>query len=106
MVASLTRTSKSWAWVLIPRNMVMAMAPINSSVRAALCDLGRRKACTPLAMASVPVSALAPEAKARSSRNSETPPANGSSAPEEIAFGQASPRQRVNPTPRVSSTIR
>ena len=50
----------------MPMNSVTAMAPIATSVRCALVILGRRNACTPLAMASTPVSAEQPDAKARS----------------------------------------
>ena len=54
----------------------MARTPaITSSVAAAFFDSGGLNAGTPVAMASVPVSATAPDAKARRSRNSETAPA-------------------------------
>ena len=45
------------------------------SVRAALRACGRRNALTPFAIASTPVSAVEPEAKARSSTNSPIAPA-------------------------------
>ena len=52
----------------MPTNMVTAMAPIATSVRAALRLLGLRNDGTPLLIASTPVSAVQPEAKARSAR--------------------------------------
>ena len=42
----------------------MPIAPISSSVDAAFFDCGRRNACTPSAIASTPVSAVAPEENA------------------------------------------
>ncbi len=49
--------------------MVIASAPSMARVAAALALCGRRKAGTPLLIASTPVSAAHPEEKARSSRN-------------------------------------
>ena len=57
----------------MPMKSVTATAPIATSVRCALVILGRRNACTPLAMASTPVSAEQPEANERST--SRTMPA-------------------------------
>ncbi len=59
----------------MPQNMVTAIAPISSSVVAALRDFGLRKAGTPLEIASTPVSAAQPEEKARSSRKTRAKPA-------------------------------
>ena len=50
--------------------IVIAIAPSRSSVVAAFLLFGRRKAGTPLEIASTPVSAAQPEEKARASRNS------------------------------------
>ncbi len=62
--------SAMWTWLtsastVIPTNMVTARNAIPSSVRAALRLLGRRNAGTPLLIASTPVSAVQPLAKAR-----------------------------------------
>jgi hypothetical protein len=51
-----------------------AAAPISASVVAALRLLGLRNAGTPLAMASTPVSAVHPAAKARSTKNTRRGP--------------------------------
>ena len=56
------------ARVTIDSSIVIEMAPMSSSVVAALLLLGFRKAGTPLLIASTPVSAAQPEEKARSSR--------------------------------------
>ena len=53
----------------MPRNIVIAIAPMIASVAAAFFACGRRNAGTPSAIASTPVSAVAPEENARSSRN-------------------------------------
>lgn len=53
------------ASAVIPANMVTESRPIAARVLAALRLLGRRKAGTPLLIASTPVSAVHPEAKAR-----------------------------------------
>ena len=56
--------------------MATAIRPSMSSVVAAFLLLGLRKAGTPLLIASTPVSAVHPEEKARSSRNSSATPVN------------------------------
>src|SRR5688572_16614802 len=53
-----------WARKLIPRNIETEMAPMTARVLAAFLALGRRKAGTPLEMASTPVSAVEPEENA------------------------------------------
>ena len=53
---------------------VIARTPRMPSVRAAFRDCGRRNALTPFAIASTPVSAVEPEAKARSSTKSPIVP--------------------------------
>ena len=53
-----------------------AIRPIHMSVLAALRACGRRNAGTPFEIASTPVSALQPEANARSSTTIPTPPAS------------------------------
>ena len=59
----------------MPRNIVIAMAPMIASVVAALCACGRLNAGTPLEIASTPVSAVAPDENALRSTNSPTAPA-------------------------------
>src|SRR5215469_2131108 len=51
-----------------PRNIVIATTPRTPSVRAAFFACGRLNAPTPFAIASTPVSALAPDANAFSTR--------------------------------------
>jgi hypothetical protein len=60
---------------------VIEIRPSSSSVVAALRDLGRWKAGTPLEIASTPVSAAHPEENARASRVSSPIVVNGSSQP-------------------------
>ena len=54
----------------MPPNSTTAMTPIIASVVAALRALGRSKDGTPLLIASTPVSAVQPEANARTTSNS------------------------------------
>ena len=58
----------------MPTNIVTASAPIATRVRAALRDLGARKAGTPLLMASTPVRAVHPDENALSARKSSASP--------------------------------
>jgi hypothetical protein len=51
----------------MPMNSVIAMKPIATIVLAAFFDSGGLKAFTPLLMASIPVRAVQPPEKARSS---------------------------------------
>ena len=74
------------------------------SVRAAFRACGRRKALTPFAIASTPVSAVEPEAKARSSTKSPiapTPTVIGSGA----TAGPHSPSAQRAPPTRTSASI-
>src|SRR6266571_58436 len=57
-----------------PMNSEIAIAPMTSSVRAAFLPGGGRNALTPFEIASTPVRAAAPDAKARSTTNSPTAP--------------------------------
>ncbi len=50
-----------------PMNSTIAMPPMSTRVCWAFLIFGRRNACTPFAIASTPVSAEQPDAKARSS---------------------------------------
>ena len=52
----------------MPANIVVASTPIATSVPAALRLLGSLNAGTPLEIASTPVSAVQPDANARSAR--------------------------------------
>ena len=61
-------TPSRMARKVTPTNIVTAMTPISASVVAALRDLGVRNAGTPLLIASTPVSAVQPDANARSPR--------------------------------------
>ena len=60
---------------MTPANIVAAMPPISASVVAAFLLFGGRNAGTPLAIASTPVSAVQPEAKARSAKKISARPA-------------------------------
>ena len=55
-------------------NSVIAMAPSNASVVAALRDFGLRNAGTPLLIASTPVSAALPDENARATRKTNAKP--------------------------------
>ena len=87
-----------------PMKKVIARTPRMPSVRAALRAWGRRNALTPLAIASTPVRAVDPEAKARMSTKSPiapTPTGIGSGA----TVGPHSPSaQRAAPA-RTSASI-
>ncbi len=65
----------------MPASMAEAITPSSSSVVAAFLLLGFWKFGTPLLMASMPVSAAAPEEKARSSRKAPASPTSPSSKP-------------------------
>ena len=80
------------------------MAPMMANVAAALRDCGRRNAGTPSAIASTPVSAVAPDEKARSRRNTVIPVSACTSRLAVAATGQP-PRHRAKPTTRVKATI-
>ncbi len=61
-----------------PRKRLIAIVPRTASVRAAFADWGRLNALTPLAIASTPVNADAPDEKARSStKHTDRPGARG-----------------------------
>ena len=63
-----TCTWLAMARAVMPANMVIARTPMMASVAAALRLFGGRKEGTPLLTASTPVSAVQPEANARSPR--------------------------------------
>ena len=62
------------ASAVIATNMVTAIPPSSASVVAAFLLLGFWNAGTPLLIASTPVSAVQPEANARSSRKTSAKP--------------------------------
>ncbi len=68
------RTCAIMARAVMPPNMATAMPPSRASVVAAFLLLGFLNAGTPLLIASTPVSAVQPEEKARSSRNTSAKP--------------------------------
>ena len=88
----------------MPRNIVMLMTPSVASVAAAFFDCGRRNAWTPSAIASTPVSAVAPDANARSRTNRLSACTTGSSRSAEAATGHP-PMQRTAPTASVRKTM-
>jgi hypothetical protein len=57
-----------------PQNSAARIVPVQVSTVAACLASGGRKAGTPFEMASTPDSAIAPDEKARISRNSDAPP--------------------------------
>ncbi len=71
--------SVTFTWVVrasqvIPANMSIEIAPSRNSVVAAFFDFGLRKAGTPLATASMPVSAVVPEENARATSRASAAP--------------------------------
>src|SRR5947207_13821313 len=90
-----------------PRKSTMAMPPRTARVVAAFLPCGRRKALTPFAIASTPVSAVEPEENARSTTNAVTAPVPAASGCGTTAcghdpvahFAQPTPsRQKIEPT--------
>jgi hypothetical protein len=67
-VFSVIRTLAINASAVMPPNITIAVMPIAARVRAAFSLLGGLNAGTPLEIASTPVSAVQPEANARSAR--------------------------------------
>jgi hypothetical protein len=88
----------------MPMNMVTVMNPIIESVAAAFRDCGRRKACTPLEIASTPVSAVEPEEKARRMRNKLMPAVASRWSSAVAACGQSA-RHRANPVASIRDTM-
>jgi hypothetical protein len=62
------------ARIVMPTNIVIAKAPMIASVAAALRLFGGSKAGTPFDTASTPVSAVQPDANARSARKTVNSP--------------------------------
>jgi len=91
------------AKMLVPAKMAMHVAAIQSSVVDAFRDCGARKAGTPLLMASIPVKAAQPEAKARTSRSSVTPCKAGGGG---VTWaGAPCKTRRTSPITTISSTV-
>src|SRR5215471_4733427 len=86
-----------------PRNIVIATTPRTPSVRAAFFACGRLKALTPFAIASTPVSALAPDAKALSTRKIVRVPTPAGSGFGVWAIVQVPTAHFVTPTPIITS---
>ena len=78
---------------------MIAIAPRTASVVAAFLPCGFRKALTPFAIASTPVSAVEPDANARSSTNSVTPPAPAAIRSGTTACGGSPRIVLTRPTP-------
>ena len=87
----------------MPKNSEPRMAPIHTSVVAALRASGLRNAGTPLETASMPVRATAPEENARMSMNSDDagvqcaplPPVSSASASSWPGISPRSPKERL-----------
>ncbi len=80
------------------------MTPMIPSVVAAFRGCGRRNACTPSAMASTPVRAVAPEENARRIRNSDSACVSSSGRCALSACGQP-PMQLAAPATSVAAII-
>ena len=86
--------------------IVIATTPSTPSVRAAFFDCGCRNALTPFAIDSTPVSALAPEANAFSTRKIVTAPTPAGIAFGVTACGQPLTAHFVTPVPTAISMAR
>ena len=82
-----------------PRKRLIAIVPRTASVRAAFADWGRLNAFTPLAIASTPVNADAPDENARSRTRTPTAPAPAASGFGATACGHVPTVQRAIPVP-------
>ena len=82
-----------------PTNIAIAIPPRTASVVAALRPCGRRKAFTPFAIASTPVSAVDPDANARSTTKAVTAPVPAARRSGTTACGHPDAAQRATPVP-------
>src|SRR5437763_8127485 len=82
-----------------PTNSAIAITPRAARVFAAFSPCGCRKALTPFAIASTPVSAVEPEANARRRTKSVTAPAPAGRECGTVAVGQEPAAQRTTPVP-------
>ena len=86
-----------------PTKIVIATTPSTPSVFAAFFDCGWRNALTPFAIDSTPVSALAPDANAFSTRKSVTAATPGGIACGATARGHVLTAHFVTPAPTATS---
>ena len=86
-----------------PTKIVIATTPSTPSVRAAFFDCGCLKALTPLAIDSTPVSALAPDANAFSTRKIVTASTPGGIGCGVTARGHSLTAHFVTPAPTAIS---
>ncbi len=84
-------TPKPDATNVMPTKRMARSPAMTINVRPALRDSGGWKAGTPVAMASVPVSATAPEAKARTTRSTSARPSSWSAPDSRAGGGRLSP---------------
>src|SRR5207253_4327099 len=82
-----------------PTKSAIAITPRAARVFAAFSPCGCRKALTPFAIASTPVSAVEPEAKARRRTKRVTAPAPAGRGCGTVAVGQEPAAQRTTPVP-------
>src|SRR5262245_28083063 len=86
-----------------PTKSVIAIKPIARSVRAAFLPGGGRNALTPFELASTPVSAEAPEAKACSRTKMPTAPAPAAIGSGACTVGHSPVAQRPTPVPTITN---
>ena len=98
--SSVIRTCSICESAVMPRNIATDMPPITASVVAAFLACGRRNAGTPSAMASTPVSAVAPDENALAIRNSESVCSTSSGRSAVSATGHP-PRHSMKPVTSV-----
>src|ERR1700694_585051 len=84
------------------RNRLIAKPAMITSVCAAFFDCGRRKAETPFEIASTPVSAAEPDAKARRTRKTPTDPVPAASTCVLAACGAPPVATFQRPTPTIA----
>ena len=85
-----------------PRKREIAIPPITSNVVAAFRPCGGRKALTPFEIASTPVSAAAPDEKARRTTRTPTVPAPVASGLDTCACGHAPETHLPIPVPIIA----
>ncbi len=86
---------------MIPTNIEIDIDPMIAMVAAAFLPCGRRKACTPSAMASTPVRAAEPWVNARRTRSAPSASSTSSGRAAVSASGQP-PMQRTRPVRSVA----
>ena len=103
-MSSEMRTCSAGQSTVMPRNIVIDIAPITARVVAAFLACGRGTPGTPSAIASTPVSAVAPDENARAMRNSESVCSTSIGRSAVSATGHP-PRHSTNPVTRVIPII-